>query len=197
MNKSLLERLLDYYHIDYDKYLELIQPKDFSNFALGHQFDDIDKAVNLVKEIVAKKGKIIVYGDYDADGVMGTSILVKMFQYLDVVVDYYLPNRYVDGYGINLEHAQEYIDQKYDLVITVDNGITANEPIELLHRNEVKVLILDHHQVGEVVPNADAICHPTYSHFGETASSGAFTAFMFSVALLGRVDKYLDRKSVV
>ena len=191
MNKSLLERLLDYYHIDYAKYLELIQPKDFSNFATGHQFDDIDKAVELVKNAIAKKGKIIIYGDYDADGVMGTSILVKMFQYLDVVVDYYLPNRYVDGYGINLEHAQQYIDQKYDLVITVDNGITANEPIKLLHDNGVKVLVLDHHQVGEVVPQADAICHPTYSHFGETASSGAFTAFMFSIALLGRVDKYL------
>ena len=191
MNKSLLERLLDYYQIDYPEYLKLTSPVDFTNFASGHQFDDIDKAVNLVKEVIAKKGKIIIYGDYDADGVMGTSILVKMFEYLDVVVDYYLPNRYVDGYGINLEHAQEYVDKKYDLVITVDNGITAFEPIEILHNNGVKVLILDHHQVAESVPVADAICHPTYSHFGETASSGAFTAFMFSIALLGRVDKYL------
>ena len=191
MNKSLLERLLDYYHIDYNQYLKLTEPVDLTNFALGHQFDDIDNAVKLVKEVIANKGKIIIYGDYDADGVMGTSILVKMFEYLDVIVDYYLPNRYLDGYGINLEHAQEYVDKKYDLVITVDNGITAFEPIELLHNNGVKVLILDHHQVGDTVPLADAICHPTYSHFGDTASSGAFTAFMFSIALLGRVDKYL------
>ena len=191
MNKPLIERLLDYYYIDYKEYLKLVEPKDLTNFAKGHQFDDIDKAVKLVKDVISRRGKIIVYGDYDADGVMGTSILVKMFQYLDYVVDYYLPSRYLDGYGINLGHAQEYIDQKYDLVITVDNGITANEPIELLHKNGVKVLILDHHQVGETIPNADAICHPTYSHFGETASSGAFTAFMFSIALLGRVDKYL------
>ena len=191
MNKPFIERLLDYYHIDYSDYLKLVEPKDLTNFAAGHQFDDIDKAVQLVKDIIAKKGKIIIYGDYDADGIMGTSILVKMFQYLNVVVDYYLPSRYLDGYGINLKHAQEYIDQKYDLVITVDNGITANEPIELLHKNGVKVLVLDHHQVGDVIPNADAICHPTYSHFGEVASSGAFTAFMFSISLLGRVDKYL------
>ena len=191
MNKPLIERLLDYYHIDYKEYLKLVEPKDFSNFACGHQFDDIDNALSLVKDVISQHGKIIVYGDYDADGVMGTSILVKMFQYLDVVVDYYLPNRYLDGYGINLKHAQEYVDKKYDLVITVDNGITANESIELLRNNGVKTLILDHHQVGEDVPKADAICHPTYSHFGEVASSGAFTAFMFSVALLGRVDKYL------
>ena len=191
MNKPLIERLLDYYHIDYRDYLKLVEPKDLTNFALGHQFDDIDKAVKLVQEVIAHHGKIIIYGDYDADGVMGTSILVKMFQYLDVVVDYYLPNRYSDGYGLNMKSAQKYIEQNYELVITVDNGITANEPIELLHNNGVKVLVLDHHQVGEEIPHADAICHPTYSHFGETASSGAFVAFMFSIALLKRVDKYL------
>lgn len=191
MNKSLLERLLDYYHIDYQKYLEITSETSLSTFSNGHQFDDIDKAVNLVKEVISNHGKIIVYGDYDADGVMGTSILVKMFEYLGIVVDYYIPNRYVDGYGLTIDHAQEYIAAKYDLVITVDNGITAFEPIELLHNSGVKVLILDHHQNGETVPLADAICHPTYSHFGETASSGAFTAFMFSISLLGRVDKYL------
>lgn len=191
MNKSLLERLLDYYHIDYSEYLKLTAPTSLETFAIGHQFDDIDKAVKLVKDVIAAHGKIVVYGDYDADGVMGTSILVKMFEYLDMVVDYYIPNRYLDGYGLTVEHAQEYINAKYDLVITVDNGITAFEPIELLHINGVKVLILDHHQNKEMVPPADAICHPTYSHFGQTASSGAFTAFMFSISLLGRVDKYL------
>ena len=191
MNKSLFERLLDFYHIDYPKYQELTKDVDLSTFRIGHEFDSIDEAVNLVKEVIAQKGKIIIYGDYDADGVMGTSILKKMFEYLDVVVDYYLPNRYIDGYGINMKHAQEYIDNGYNLVITVDNGISAFEPIELLHNHGVKVLVLDHHQVQESVPQADAICHPTYSRFGEVVSSGAFTAFIFSISLLGRVDKYL------
>ena len=192
MNKSLLERLLDYYQISYDDYLKLTEKTSLLTFSDGHKFNEIDKAVNLVKEAIANKGKIVIYGDYDADGVMGTSILVKMFQYLDVVVDYYIPNRYIDGYGLNMTHAQEYIDAKYDLVITVDNGISAFEPIDLLHKNGIKVLILDHHQVQEIVPNADAICHPIYSHFGNVSSSGAFTAFMFSIALLDRVDKYLS-----
>lgn len=192
MNKSLLERLLDYYHLSYEDYLKITSKTSLETFSNGHQFDDIAKAVNLVKDVISNKGKIIVYGDYDADGIMGTSILVKMFQYLDVVVDYYIPNRYIDGYGINMIHAQEYVDAKYDLVITVDNGITAFEPIELLHKNDVKVLILDHHQTQDTVPVADAICHPIYSHFGQVSSSGAFTAFMFSIALLGRIDKYLS-----
>ena len=192
MNKSLLERLLDYYQISYEDYLKITQNTSLLSFSDGHQFNDIDKAVNLVKEVIANKGKIVIYGDYDADGIMGTSILVKMFQYLDVVVDYYIPNRYIDGYGLNMIHAQEYIDAKYDLVITVDNGITAFDPIDLLRKNGIKVLILDHHQTQDTVPNADAICHPIYSKFGEVSSSGAFTAFMFSISLLGRVDKYLS-----
>ncbi len=191
MNKPLIERLLDFYHIDYNQYLLLNKKVSLETFRDGHEFDHIDDAVKLVKETIAKKGKIIIYGDYDADGVMGTSILVKMFEYLGAVVDYYIPSRYTDGYGLNIEHAQEYIDKRYDLVITVDNGITAFEPIEMLHNAGIKVLILDHHQALNELPKADAICHPIISHFGEVSSSGAFTAFIFSISLLGRVDKYL------
>ena len=191
MNKSLLERLLDFYHIDYSQYLSLTKEVDLSNFRNGHEFKDIDKAVKLVKEAITKDEKIIIYGDYDADGVMGTSILVKMFEYLGVIVDYYLPNRYLDGYGLNILKAKEYVENGYNLVITVDNGITANEAISYLREHNVNVLILDHHQQGEVLPNANAICHPIISEFGETATSGAFTAFIFSISLLGKVDKYL------
>ena len=191
MNKSLLEKLFDYYKIDYPKYLELTKDTNLNSFYRGHEFDDIDNAVDLVKDIISKKGKIIIYGDYDADGIMGTSILVKMFNYLGVVVDYYIPSRYLDGYGINEKHAEEYINAKYDLVITVDNGITAFKPIEMLHEAGIKVLILDHHQASEELPKADAICHPIVSHFGEVSSSGAFTAFIYSISLLGRVDRYL------
>ena len=191
MNKSLLERLLDFYHISYEEYLLINKDVNLTNFCAGHSFDSIDKAVDLVKEVIAKKGEIIVYGDYDADGVMGTSILVKMFDYLGIIVDYYIPNRYIDGYGLNIKHAEEYVQKGYDLVITVDNGITAFEAIEYLHNNGVKVLVLDHHQAQDILPLADAICHPIVSHFGEVASSGAFTAFIYSISLLGRVDKYL------
>ena len=192
MNRSLLEKLLDYYHISYDEYVYMTRNVSLDTFYQGHQFDDIDNALKVVKEAIANKDKIMIYGDYDADGVMGTSILVKMFQYLDVVVSYYIPSRYIDGYGLTLEHAKEYVKNGYKLVITVDNGISAFEPIAYLKDNGVKVLILDHHQEQGEVPVADAICHPTYSKFGETASSGAFTAFIYSIALLGRVDKYLS-----
>ena len=191
MNKSLLEKLLDYYHISYDEYVYLTRDVSLDTFYQGHQFNDINKALSVVKEAIANQDKIMIYGDYDADGIMGTSILVKMFQYLNVVVSYYIPSRYIDGYGLTLEHAKEYVANGFKLVITVDNGISAFEPIAYLKEHDVKVLILDHHQEQGEVPVADAICHPTYSKFGETASSGAFTAFIYSISMLGRVDKYL------
>jgi len=191
MSISLFEQLLKYYNISESEYYDLNKEYNLSNFYDGHSFKDMDKAVELVSSAIQKKEKILIYGDYDCDGVMGTSILVKMFQYLDYVVSYYLPSRYLDGYGITIDHAKEYVKQGYNLIITVDNGISAFEAIEYLHNNGIKVLVLDHHQMQEKFPLADTVIHPIYSSFGNVAASGAFTAFMFSISMLKRVDKYL------
>jgi len=191
MNDNLFHKLLNYYHISENEYYQLTAPVTDDNFAAGHQFDHIDEALALIRTVMKEKGRIFVYGDYDADGVMGTSILVKMFQYQNYEVSSYLPNRYEDGYGLTLKKAQEAIENDTKLLITVDNGITAFEPIELLKKNGVHVLIIDHHQAQDNLPNADYIIHPLLSHFGQIPSSGAFTAFMFSIAFLGRYDKYL------
>ena len=192
MNKDLFQRLLDYFKIDADEYQKLICPVSVDGFAVGHQFKHINEAVKLVNDVMEHQGKIFVYGDYDADGIMGTSILVKMFNYKNYPVDYYIPSRYIDGYGLTLKKAQECIDNGVALVICVDNGIAAFEPIELLKSNGVKVLVLDHHEAQATLPVADVILHPTIDGFGEIASSGAFVAFNFSRAFLGRFDKYLS-----
>lgn len=192
MSKSLLEKLLEYYQITYEEYLHITRPLKIDSFLEGHHFKDVDKAIKLVNDVINNHGKIKIFGDYDADGIMGTSILVKMFQYLDVDVSYFIPTRYQDGYGLNVDLAKDCVEKGYELVITVDNGISAFDAIDYLKENGVKTFIIDHHVVQETVPNADAICHPTYSLFGETASSAAFTAFVFSISLLGRIDEYLS-----
>jgi len=192
MNSTLFNDLLEYYGIDESTYLELTRKVDSNSFAADHHFDNEKEAAMLVKEVIANKGKIFIYGDYDADGIMGTSILVKMFKYLNYDVESYVPNRYLDGYGLTLEKAKEWAEKGASLVITVDNGVSCVEQIKYLKEKGIKVLVLDHHQVQENVPNADYILHPTYSHFGETASSGAFVAFNFSRVVLGRFDKYLS-----
>ena len=197
MKDTLFERLLDYFQINKEQYEQLIAPVSIDSFARGRSFKDMDKAVNLVKESIKNNELIFVYGDYDADGIMSTSIVVKSLLNLGVIPKFYIPNRYNDGYGINMNKAQEIVEMGVKLVITVDNGISANEPIAYLKDKGVKVLVIDHHTVPEEIPNADVIIHPTYSEFGETASSAGFTSFMFSWALLSKFDKYLSTLAAI
>ena len=190
--KEFLDRLLDYYHLTHDDYLTLTAPVSIENFAYGHKFDKIDEVVKFIYSFVKENKKIIVYGDYDADGIMATSIMIKMFKYIGFDADYYIPNRYVDGYGLNLAKAKEIVENGYDLVITVDNGISAFEGIDYLKENGKSVVVMDHHEMQTKLPNCDYLLHPTISNFGEVASSGAFVCFMFSISFLGRFDKYLS-----
>lgn len=196
-NLDFKQKLLNFYKINQEEYLNLIADFDESNFAHGNKFDRMDDAVNLVRDAINNLENIAIYGDYDADGIMGTSILVKMFKYLHYPVSYYVPSRYLDGYGLTLKYAKKAVENNVRLVITVDNGICANEPIKYLKDNGVKVLVLDHHSVPEILPEADVIIHPQYSNFSEIASSGAFTAFMFSCAMLSRFDKYLSTLAAI
>lgn len=197
MSNLLKQKLLDFYKISESDYEKLIQDFDETNFAHGNKFEKMDEAVALVKGAMANLENIAIYGDYDADGIMGTSILVKMFKYLHYPVSYYIPSRYLDGYGLTLKYAKKAVENNIKLLITVDNGICANEPIEYLKNNGVKVLVLDHHSVPEILPVADVIIHPQFSKFSDIASSGAFTAFMFSCGLLGRFDKYLSTLAAI
>ena len=188
---TLFDSLLSYYNISKEEYEKLIAPHTLLDFNEGHEFINVEEAVNLTKKMMENNAKTIIYGDYDCDGIMGVSILKKMFDYLSFPTDYYVPSRYLDGYGININKAKEYVEKGYQFVVTVDNGVCANEAIDYLKDNNVTVLVIDHHTPGEILPNADVILHPMLSKLGETTSSGAFSAFMFSRKLLGRVDKYL------
>ena len=189
--KDLFKRLLDYYQISESEYRSLTMPVNEGNFYLGHQFDQMDECVNVIKEAIANHKKIFIYGDYDADGIMSVSILVKMFNYLNYPVSYHIPNRYLDGYGLTRKRCEEIVQNGYDLLITVDNGITAFEAIEYAKEHGLTVLVFDHHQPDINLPQADYILHPTVSHFGEVATSAGFVTMMFTYHYLGYLDQYL------
>ena len=196
--KDLFNRLLDYYSINEEDYAMLTRDIDESTFIREHNFENIEYAVSLLEESTHNNEKILIYGDYDADGIMGTSILVKMLKYNNYDrVNYYIPNRYKDGYGITLENAKKIVNEGYKLVICVDNGISAFEAVEFLKSNNLKVLILDHHEIQNSVPKVDAILHPFYSKYGEYSCSGAFVAFIFSIHFLKRFDKYLSTLAAI
>ena len=189
--KSLFDRLLDYYHISMDEYRLLTMDVTKENFDAGHEFLDMANSVRVVKEAVEGNKKIFIYGDYDCDGIMSVSILVKMFKMINYPVSFHIPNRYTDGYGLTLSRSEEIVKNGFDLLITVDNGITAFEGIEYAKNHGLEVLVFDHHQPGDILPKADYILHPSVSKFGDVATSAGFVTFMFAKNYLGYFDNYL------
>lgn len=190
--KDLFTRLLEYYSITENDFKELNKDVNPQSFVNTYRFNNVKDALILVNNAMKDGKKIHIYGDYDADGIMGTSILTKMFQYLSYNVTYCIPNRYKDGYGINMPKAKEIVDNGIGLLICVDNGVSAVEPIAYCRDHGVDVLVLDHHEIPEVIPNANVILHPFLSKLSEYSTSGASVAFLFSVYMLKRFDKYLS-----
>lgn len=142
--------------------------------------NDIDKAVDIIKKAEKEKKKVRVWGDYDADGITGTSILlVGLRDSLDV--DFQIPLR-EEGYGANIKMAEKAVEDAVDLIITVDNGIQCHEAINFVKSNGIKVIVTDHHEVGETLPNADAIVHPMLGNYPFPYISGATVALKLMLA---------------
>jgi single-stranded-DNA-specific exonuclease len=188
---DLLSSLLSYYHLDQEGYSALCAEPSFSHIPLIDSDPMTAKMVARIKEAVAKKQRILVYGDYDCDGVMSTSIMVKTLRKMGARVASYLPSRYLDGYGLTLENAKKIAPVGYSLIITVDNGIAAFEPIEFLKEEKIDLIVIDHHEIQKDLPSAYAIIHPTTLKYGEVPVSAGYLSFLCSLALLKEKDDYL------
>ncbi len=187
---SLVAKILAYHQIDRSQYQELTSSRlKYHSFDL---FDEGEMAVDRIKEAIAANEKICVYGDYDSDGILGTSILVNAFKQLGVKVGFHIPNRFLDGYGLTVNRVEQIASKGYQLIITVDNGIQAFEAIEKANELGIDVIVTDHHAVGTTQPEAMSIVHPkTSPHYPFKEISGGFTAYKLASALLEKHDKYL------
>ncbi len=145
---------------------------------------DMGAAVSRVEKAIHDGEKIVVYGDYDVDGVTSTTVVVESLQGLGANVDYYLPDRQKEGYGLNGDAVLE-ISASADLLITCDCGITANEEVALAKKNDTDVIIVDHHTVPDILPPADACLDPLRQDcdFPFKGLCAAGVAFMFMGAL--------------
>ena len=151
-------------------------------------FSEMSKIITRINEAIDQGDPILIYGDYDADGVTGTSILVRCLRELGALVDYYIPNRFYEGYGPNEDAFMQAIADGYQLVITVDNGIAGVDEAEILLEHGVDLIITDHHQVKETLPRAYAILHPELDeNYPFHHLSGAGVALKVAEALLQEV----------
>ena len=118
---------------------------------------DMEIAVERILKAIENKEKIIIYGDYDADGITSITVLKSFFKDIGVDVFSYIPNRLEEGYGLNKPAVKKIVDDKYNLMITVDCGISAIEEIDYANSLGIETIVTDHHEVGEKLPNALAI----------------------------------------
>ncbi|MGL5877309.1 MAG: single-stranded-DNA-specific exonuclease RecJ, partial [Xenococcaceae cyanobacterium] len=124
------------------------------------EFQDLGVSVELIKNAIAEGEQIAICGDYDADGMTSTALLLRALKHLGAEVDYAIPSRMKDGYGINKRIVEEFATHGVGLILTVDNGISAYEPIARAVELGLSVIITDHHDLPDKLPPADAILNP-------------------------------------
>ena len=161
----------------------------------------MDIAVNRIIEALKKGENIVIYGDYDVDGVTSVSILYDSLFHLGGKVSFFIPNRFKEGYGVSEQGIKNVINRNVSLIITVDCGVTAIEEVKYARDKNIDVIICDHHEPGEFLPDAVAVLNPKLKNstypFKELAGCGV--AFKLLQALTFKLGfdqdyayKYLD-----
>jgi len=147
---------------------------------------DMQKAVDRINDAIENEERILVYGDYDADGITSTVLLVETLISMGANVSSYIPNRFEEGYGPNKEAFTKIIDSGITLIITVDNGIAGVEEVDLANELGCDVIITDHHKIQDTIPNAYAIIHPEHPEgdYPFKKLAGVGVAFKLAHALL-------------
>ena len=155
---EILSRLIISRKFDNDEIATINTDLDLNNVFLNNK--DFSQSINLVVNSINNNEKICILGDYDVDGSAATSLFVKFFEYINHPFFYYIPDRKKDGYGATKKLFKKLILEKPKLIIMVDCGSTSNEAIDFLNENQIKSLIIDHHEINKPFPNANSIINP-------------------------------------
>lgn len=189
--ETLRERFFDYFGLDEGSYEKLIAPLSFSSLPYIDKEASTIMAVNRLNLAKMRKEKVLIYGDYDCDGVMSTSILLYAFRKFGIDAAGFLPSRYLDGYGLNVANVLKIASKGYSLIVTSDNGVTAHDALKKAKELGIETIVLDHHEFDGLPLETPYVLHPSLLQYGHAPISAGFLAFLFSHALLKEVDPYL------
>ena len=166
---------------------------------------DMPKAVDRIIQAIEKKEKVIIYGDYDVDGITSITILKSFLRDRGIDVAEYIPNRLSEGYGLNKEAVEKIAKQGFTLMITVDCGITGVEEVEYAKSLGMETIVTDHHEPGDIIPDAIAVvdCKRKDNKYGFRELAGVGVVFKLTQAISKRLEldekeylKYLDIVSI-
>jgi len=198
---ELLAKLLINREIPEDKIDTFLDPKR-NDFYDPFLILDMEKTVNRIIKAIESKEKVIIYGDYDVDGITSITVLKKFLKERGLDTEYYIPNRLEEGYGLNKEAIQDIANNGYTLIITVDCGISGISEIEICNSIGLDIIVTDHHEQLDKLPNAytvidlkrkDNITYP----FKELAGVGVVFKLIQAISIKLGIDekenlKYLD-----
>lgn len=166
---------------------------DLNNLLDGFQMKDMKKGIEKIVDAIKNHKKIVIYGDYDCDGVVSTAILYKALEECNANFTYHIPHREYEGYGMNIDTIKSLKDEGCDIILTCDNGIAAHREIDYANSIGIDVILTDHHDVpikiseGDSygVPNAYAVINPKQDecHYNFKDLCGAGVAFKFVMCL--------------
>ncbi|MBE7076742.1 MAG: single-stranded-DNA-specific exonuclease RecJ [Clostridiales bacterium] len=157
-------------------------------------FEDMQQVVEKIESHISKNSKILIFGDYDVDGISATAILIKYFNSIGARTSHFMPNRYEDGYGLVMESIDKVIlKDNPDLIITVDCGITAVNEIEYIKSKGIDIIVTDHHERAEQLPNC-LIINPKVSEtypFKGLCGAGVALKLVQALSGISNASKYL------
>lgn len=158
------------------------------------EFPDLEKSLDLLVRAIEIKEKILICGDYDADGMTSTALLMRSLRYLGAQVDYAIPSRMDEGYGINQRIVEDFHADGGSIILTVDNGIAAYDPIARARELDLTVILTDHHAVPDDIPPANAILNPQLIRESSPyrGVAGVGVAYILAVCLAQRMDRMQD-----
>ncbi len=133
---------------------------DLNQLTDPFEMADMDKSVKRILTAVKNKEKILIFGDFDADGVTATALLYDFFDYCDANVSWYIPHRIKEGYSLAEEHITMAVQQDIDLIITVDCGVTSHAAVAMAAKEDIDVIVTDHHEPENDLPDALAVIDP-------------------------------------
>lgn len=152
----------------------------------------IDVAISLLVKALKLQSRIVIVGDFDADGATSTALAIKALRQMGFQqVSYHIPNRFDDGYGLSPQVVHDVAKKGVDLIITVDNGISSFEGVDVAHEYGIRVLVTDHHLPGHSLPQADAIINPNLADcaFLSKSLAGVGVTFYLMTALRAELEK--------
>ena len=143
-----------------DKVEQHLNPKLRDWLPDPFQFKDMDKVVARIIQAIENKEKVALFGDYDVDGATSTALMARFLRFFGLQPTLHIPDRLLEGYGPNIPAFREFIEQQHTLIITLDCGVVAFEPLKFAAENNIDVLVLDHHMASPELPPAVGIINP-------------------------------------